>query len=101
MTAYLEGDDGDGHHAEPYHRQSIFAPEEARIEEANARNHYPDEGCRNYDPSDIPKIVNHGGAGLWVKPVDITSCEEGSSFWRVKDKLELTGIVSEVDHGTG
>jgi hypothetical protein len=79
VMAYLEGDDCQSDHAEPEHRRSIFAPQKTRIEEAHAWNHYPDEGCRSDDPSNIAKVENHGLAGFRVIPIDITSCEEVSN----------------------
>ncbi|KAJ6576092.1 hypothetical protein DFH09DRAFT_1078442 [Mycena vulgaris] len=44
-----EADDGDGHHAQPDHAECILAAEEARVEEADAGDHDPDEGHRGED----------------------------------------------------
>ena len=79
VVAYLEGDNCQSDHAKPEHRRGILAPQKTRIKEANAWSHYPDKRRRNDDPSDITKVENHSLAGRRVKPIDITSCGEGSN----------------------
>lgn len=77
-TTDLEGNDGDGNHARPYHGESILPSQKARVEKANARNHGPDEGRAGQSPCDVSRVVNDG-ITLIIDPVQITgyvSCEQ-------------------------
>jgi hypothetical protein len=72
--ADLEGDDSQSHHTKPDHRQGVFTPKETRVEEADTRNHYPDEGGRSYHPCDVTKVVNHGVPGCGIVPEEVPGC---------------------------
>jgi hypothetical protein len=76
MTAYLEGNNGQRHHAQPDHGQSIFTPQETGVEVAHSRNHYPDEGGRSNDPGHVTKVVNKSRLGCWVIVINIASCDK-------------------------
>ena len=67
--AHLEGDYGESHHGHPDHAEGILAAEEARVEEADAGNHDPDEGGGGEDPGDVARVVDDGGAIIGIEPL--------------------------------
>jgi hypothetical protein len=70
----LEGDDGQGHHAEVDHAEGILATEEARVEKADTRNHQPDEGGRAQRPGDVAKVVDDSLTARLIVPLDVVGC---------------------------
>ena len=72
----LEGDDGDGHHAEVDHRERVLPPEETRVEEADTGDHDPDEGGGREDPGDVAIVVDDGLFCAGVVELDIASFVE-------------------------
>ena len=63
---HLKGDDGEGHHGSPYHGEGVLAPEEARVEKADAGNHDPDQSSGGDDPCDVAEVVDGDGARVRV-----------------------------------
>lgn len=54
----LEGHDREAQHAEVDHAQCVLAAQEARVEEADTGDHYPDEGGGSKDPGDVAEVVH-------------------------------------------
>ena len=65
----MKRDDGDGHHAEPYHGEGVLATQEAGVKVADAGDHDPDEGGGGKDPSDVTEIVDAALASVGVEPL--------------------------------
>lgn len=96
---YLEGDDRDGHHAKPDHRESIFPSEETRIKETDTGNHDPDQGGGCQHPGDVTSIVNESFGQVGIEINEVTSCGNDKQKKECKGSGEPTFIVSDVDHG--
>lgn len=68
---HLEGDDGDGHHAEVDHAERVLPAQQARVEEADARNHDPHQRHAREDPRNVAAVVHKQGAVGRVDPVHV------------------------------
>lgn len=65
VLAYLEGHDCQCRHTEEDHRERIFTPEEAGVEESETRDHNPYQRRTDENKGDITRVVDSD----WVSPL--------------------------------
>src|SRR6266404_2652651 len=76
MYTNLKGDETQGHHTEPYHRQGVFTSEKTRIEETKTRCHHQDESRRSNAGGELGIVRSRGCVARWIRRID-----DGTRGW--------------------
>lgn len=75
------------HNTHVYHRKSVFASEQARVEEPDTRNHEPDEGHGSQYPGNVAHVVD-GNVPVSISVNQVPSYKEGDNEYIVPDNEE-------------